>query len=81
MFLPEGNTSWLQREVVLTKFEDGSSFHRKEYAHWNDKVGLGGRDEQLYNEYIRQLYATTLDSKILEDIDNEKLEHTCDFRK
>lgn len=78
IFLPEGNTSWFQREVVLTKLPDGSGYNRRELAHRNDQIGLGDRDKQLHDNYIKLLYKTTMDPNIWENMDNVKLEHTCD---
>lgn len=78
LFLPEGPTTWFQREVLLTKLPDESGYHREEFAHRNDQIGLGDRDKQLHDNYIMLLTKTTMDPTIWTNIDNVKAEHTCD---
>lgn len=82
IFFPEGNSSWFQREVVLTKFINGSGYHRKTFEHYNHPVDLGNRDEQLYNEMMKNLHSTTMDPTVWTDPDKVKFWFTCDnFKK
>ncbi|XP_017298134.1 protein-L-isoaspartate(D-aspartate) O-methyltransferase-like isoform X3 [Diaphorina citri] len=80
IFLPEGNSSWFQREVLFTKFDNGSGYGREEFAHRNE-IQLGDREEQLHNDYIKKLHATTADFNAYKNLDDIKIDHTFDFKK